>query len=85
MLMNQEYVIENRWNESGQNWEINIYNLEMKPIVTSLPLVCGVNLLKGHQHLLPAKLICYTSGDSNAIPTFNNLGSEANVYFVGSI
>lgn len=80
-LLDQEFVIRSCWNDQSHNWEIDIFDQSMQPVVTSIPLICGVNLLKQHQHILPTILFCYTDGNENSIPTFDNLGTEANVYF----
>lgn len=84
-LLEQDYFMETSWNDMGQNWEISLFNESKEPVITDIPLVSGADLLRQHKHLLPAIMVCYTQGDSNAVPTFENLGKDSNLYFVVSI
>lgn len=53
------------------------------PIVSGIPLVTGVNLLEQYEYLgIGGSLIVQTDHDVDAVPTFDNLGSTAHLYFV---
>ena len=52
------------------------------PIVANVPLITGADCLKGLEYLgFKGKLFVFTDGDDTAVPTFENLGVESNLYF----
>lgn len=77
-------VIVSRWNEEAPAWMLDFYDeATAAPLIVSLPLVSGADLLAQHQHLgIPGQLIVYTDGDEFAPPTLENLGQEANLYYL---
>lgn len=78
------YKIENVYNTQNETWEINLYDGNTgDPIILSLPLVTGTDLLSQYKYLgIPGKLFCYTDGDEFARPTLDDLGTEANLYYI---
>lgn len=79
-----EYLLTCRYNDAEDaGWLIDIADLTTAlPIVSNIPLVTGVNLLSGLAYLgINGILFVYTDGDQNAVPTFDNLGVESNLYF----
>lgn len=64
------------WNGQG-------YVLDIVGIVTALPLVTGVDLLAPYAYLaLGGALYVQTDYDADAVPTFDNLGVTAKLYWV---
>lgn len=72
------------WNYYEQNWFISFYLAEDNtPLMLSMPLVTGVDLLRQFRYLgLTGKLVVYTNGGSFETPTYENIGTESNLYFV---
>lgn len=83
-LKGVNYRIINRWNSYINNWFIDIIdNTTDTPLILSMPLVTGIDLLEQYTFLgIGGKLIVYTDGDAFATPTYTNLGSDSNLYYV---
>lgn len=83
-LAGVEYIMTCRWNSApGGGWFLDIDDsVTNEPILYNLPLVTGADLLKQYGYLgFGGKLIVYTDGDGDAVPTLDNLGAESNLYF----
>lgn len=79
------YTLTVRWNEMNEAWTVDIADANSNPIVSGIPLVTGVDLLAPFGYLnFGGQLIAQTTNDANAVPTFDNLGSTGNLYFVVS-
>lgn len=79
-----EYLMTCRFNDADDaGWLIDIADLNTSlPIIANIPLVTGINLLAGLQYLgINGVLFVYTDGSPTAVPTFDNLGVESNLYF----
>lgn len=80
-----EYIITTKFNHSGSGgW---MFDLQLSStgayLISSVPMVVGVDLLDAVQYLgIPGGLIVFTDADPAAVPTFDNLGTESNLYFV---
>ena len=74
-----------QWNEYNEAWEVSIYDDSGVLLIGSLPLVCGVNILEQHQHVITGAIVCYTDGNPDAPPTEGNLGATSNAYYVGDV
>ncbi|GHV35136.1 hypothetical protein FACS1894187_07200 [Synergistales bacterium] len=79
------YIVNLYWNaaEQMQSWVIDIADSDtQKPIVNGIPLVTGCNLLEQYGYLgFKGALIAYENG-SDERPGYDNLGGEANLFFV---
>jgi hypothetical protein len=84
-LADNEYQMTVRWNASlgSESWIFDIATADNgTPIVGGIPLVTGVDLLGPYEHMdFGGALVCY-SGNSDAIPTFENLGVDNELLFV---
>lgn len=83
-LAGKDYLLTCKWNDSEEaGWVFDFVDaLTNLPIVFNVPLITGANLLAGLAYLgIEGELIVYTDGDDFAVPTLENLGVEANVYF----
>lgn len=77
------YQLTVRWNEQNQAWTLDIADNSGNPILSGIPLVTGEDLLAPFGYLnFGGQLIVQTSNDVDAVPTFQNLGSTGNLYFV---
>ncbi len=64
-------------------WILDIADQSDNPILQGIPLVTGTNLLAQYAYLgLNGALYCQTSTDPDAVPTFDNLGSDGLIYWV---
>ncbi|MBM4311869.1 MAG: hypothetical protein FJ119_13110 [Deltaproteobacteria bacterium] len=53
------------------------------PLILNMPIVTGADLLRQFRYLgIPGSLISYTQGDENAPATLDNLGADANLYYI---
>lgn len=86
-LAGQSLVIVSQWNGEMPAWTIDIIDgATEQPLIMCLPLVSGVDLLAQHEYIgIPGQLIIYTDGDEFAPPTLENLGQEANLYYLVDI
>lgn len=65
-------------------WSLDIADVvSNEDVVCGIPLVTGTDLLAQYRHLnIDGSLIVYTDSDPDAVPTFDNLGAAANLYFM---
>jgi hypothetical protein len=82
-LAGVNYSLTVKWNNADEGgWVLDIGDEANNPIACNLPLITGVNVLAGLNYLgINGELIVYTNGDSSAVPTLENLGSDSNLYF----
>ena len=83
-LAGRSLIAGSRWNDEAQAWMLDFYDEQTnEPLIISLPLVVGADLLSQHEYIgIPGQLIAYTDGDEFAPPTLDNLGQEANLYYL---
>lgn len=71
------------WNKSAGCWVIDIDASGGVPILHGVPIVTGADLLEQFAYLgLGGALISQTDHDTDAVPTFTNLGTSGHLYFV---
>lgn len=64
-------------------WVLDIADATGSAIISGIALVAGCNLLEQYPHLgFGGRLWVQTDHDPDAVPTFINLGTEANLYWV---
>lgn len=70
-------------NADGGGWVLDIADKQGTPIVQGIPLVTGANLLEQYPHLgFTGRLWVQGSQDPDAVPTFDNLGTGAFLFWV---
>jgi hypothetical protein len=70
------------WNPPLNCWVADLLDATDSAILQGVPLVTGANLLEQFSYLgLGGQLLVQTEGDVDAVPTFENLGSEGRLYF----
>jgi hypothetical protein len=70
-------------NPATNAWVIDISDSAGTPLVTGIPLVTGTDLLAQYGYLnFGGQLIAQTSSDTDAVPTYVNLGADGNLFFV---
>ena len=83
-LAGVNYTMICRWNDSADaGWTLDLADVDSgEPIVANIPLITGADCLAGLEYLgIEGQLIVITDGDETAVPTFENLGVESNLYF----
>lgn len=64
-------------------WVLDIADNAGNPIVQGIPLVTGADLLSQYKHLgFAGGLYVQTTDNPDAVPTFDNLGTGAHLYWV---
>ena len=77
------YRLTLHWNAPSAAWLVDIANANGVPIVCSIPLVTGSDLLGQYAYLgIGGQLIVQTDYSPYAVPTFENLGANGQLYFV---
>ena len=67
----------------GGGWLIDIIDSSGSNILTGIPLVTGADLLGQFAYLgFGFSLVVTTSGDADAVPTYDNLGVSSYLYAV---
>ena len=83
-LNGRDLTLTSRWNAQMQTWLLDLLDGQTQvPLLMSLPLVTGVDLLAPFAHLgLTGQLIVSTDGDATAPPTLDTLGNASNLYYL---
>ena len=64
-------------------WTLDITDMSGAQLLTGVPLVTGVDLLAQYPYLgFGGSLYVQTSSDPDAVPTFQNLGADGQIYWV---
>lgn len=72
------------WNDAGPYWCLSIADSKGVALLSSLPMVPGLDLLRQFYTVLnlPGYLVVQTDGISGAIPTYSQLGNSGHLYFL---
>lgn len=84
-LAGVNYLLTVKWNDAADaGWEFDLaYADTNEPIVAGQPLITGNDCLAGLEYLgIGGMFVVYTNGDEAAVPTFENLGTQCNLFFV---
>jgi hypothetical protein len=66
-------------------WTMDIDDDSGDPLLYGVPLVTGANLLAQYQHLgFAGGFYVQTTSDPDAVPTFDNLGDDGQLYWVNA-
>jgi hypothetical protein len=75
------YTMKIRWCSPADCWMLDLSDIYGNPILQGLPMITGADLLAQYEYLgLGFALVVQTSNDANAVPTFANMGTVANLY-----
>jgi hypothetical protein len=89
-LANVTYNLKLRWNDTLYGggledpcWLLDISDATGDPILTSLPLVTGTDLLAQYGYLnFGGQLVVQSDNDPGLVPDFTTLGKTGHLYFV---
>jgi predicted Zn-dependent protease with MMP-like domain len=77
------YTLTVRWNDAAGSWTVDIGDSANNLIIGGIPLVTGTDLLGQYAYLgFGGKLVAQTDFDADAVPTYTNLGTNGNLFFV---
>lgn len=72
-------------NDPNAGWVLDIGDVNNNAIVQGIPLITGANLLGKYAYLgFVGGLYVQTTTDPDAVPTFDNLGTDGQIYYVTS-
>jgi hypothetical protein len=77
------YNLVSRYNQYAAAWVLDLYDASGTALLLGVPIVTGSDLLEQFAYLaIGGELIAQTDHDTDAVPTFTNLGANGNLYFV---
>jgi hypothetical protein len=77
------YTLTLWWSTIANCWNIDIADAQGNPIVSSVAVVAGIDLLNAFAYLdFGGQLIAQTDNQLDVPPTYDNLGSTSHIYFV---
>lgn len=80
-LIGVTYTMKVRWCDPFNCWIMDLSDISDDPILQGIPLITGADLLEQYGYLdLGFSLVVQTNNDADAVPTFNNLGLQGNLY-----
>jgi hypothetical protein len=72
-----------KWNGPANCWVVDVLDVAGNPVVAGLAVVTGADLLEQFGHLdLGGQLIAQTAHDTDAVPTFSNLGGDGQLFYL---
>jgi hypothetical protein len=84
-LAGVNYQLTVKWNNAQDaGWQFDLANADTNtPLLAGQPFITGADCLAGLEYLgIGGEFWIATNGDDTAVPTFTNLGTESNLYFV---
>lgn len=82
-LGEQNFTLRFMYNKMMQTWTLDLYDADQNPLVMGTPLVTGYNILEQYLYLgIKGRLVVFTEGDPDKLPTIDSLGVETNLYYV---
>lgn len=87
-LAGVSYLMTVRWNDAADaGWQFDLQSADTNEyLLAGAPLITGADCLAGLEYLgIGGLFLVYTDGDATAVPTFENLGVESNLYFVTDV
>lgn len=71
------------WNEVSSCWVLDISLADGTPLLLSVPLVTGTDLLGQYEYLgFGGSLYVQSDADLNRVPQYDELGNAGHLYFV---
>jgi len=82
-LGSTSYALTVKWNAPHGAWMLDIAMPSGTLVLGGIPLVTGVDLLGQYAYLgFTEQLVCQSDFDLDAVPTFENLGTQGHLYFL---
>lgn len=77
-----------QWNAPNASWMMDILDQDNNQILSGVPLITGADLLEQFEYLMiggaidAGEMQVQTTSDTFAVPTYANLGTDGNLYWV---
>lgn len=83
-LPSGDYRLTIRWYDSEEaGWTLDLADPDGTPLLSTIPLVTGADLLAQHRHLgLDAQLIVASDSQVDRVPGFADLGVSTQLYVI---
>jgi hypothetical protein len=82
VLSGLQYDIVFRWNAFSSAWNMDVSDPSGNPQALGLPLITGADLLAQLAYLgIGGQMIVQSDGVTDAVPTFDSLGSTGHLYY----
>ncbi|WP_074550758.1 hypothetical protein [Dyella sp. AtDHG13] len=82
-IANVTYTLTLIWRDAASEWVLDIADANGNPLVQGIPLVTGCDLLAQYGYVgFGFQLWVATDGDPDAVPTYDNLGTQSHLYAV---
>ena len=82
-LSGTEYNLTLTWCAPAGCWILDIADANGAPLLTGRPIITGADLLAQFAYVgVYGQLVAQTDNDPGAVPTFDNLGSTSQVYYL---
>jgi hypothetical protein len=77
------YTLTFRWNTQNAAWTMDIGDAAGSPLVSGIPVITGADLLAQYGYLgFSGQLVAQTDNDPDAVPTFENLGTNGHLFYL---
>jgi hypothetical protein len=84
-LAGTTYKLTFKWNPRANYWVMDIATANGVPINSGIPLITGADLLAQYEYLgITGEMLVQTDHDTDAVPTFENLGIHGHLYFLSA-
>lgn len=71
------------WNSANMSWMIDIADSSGNPILSSIPMITGADLLAQYGYLnFGFQLVAQTDNAPDVVPTFADLGSTGHLFAI---
>lgn len=81
-LENASFILTFTWNSVASNWFLMVADASNLPLISSIPLVTGVNLSTQFKFTGISSLYVQNSTNVDALPRFEDLGQSVKLYTV---
>lgn len=81
------YRLTVKWNNDPDvgGWYMDIQDSSSNLLIGGVPLITGANLIEQYDYLgIGGKLYVQTDHNTDAVPTYENLGINSHLYFVAA-
>jgi hypothetical protein len=82
-LLGVTFNLRTRWSNAGNCWLLDLSDVDMNPLIGSIPLVTGADLLEqyGYLGIGGGFFVQNTSGPPDTVPGFTELGTTSQLIF----
>ena len=82
-LAGTEYRMTVKWNTAAECWVMDLSTTAGVSVLGGVPLVTGADLLAQYEYLnFGCQLVVQTDDDTDAVPTFDNLGTNGHLFIL---